>query len=100
MGPFSHGSAVHTDIMKTQALKQALISISLMLLLVGPGVMKKSHVRKNGFFRFVRLNIAGILKINDPNFGHCITPKRSRVNPFESFHYPIGRSSIFGSTFI
>ena len=24
IGPFSHGSAVHTDIMKTQALKQAL----------------------------------------------------------------------------
>jgi len=24
MGPFSHGSAVHTDVMKTQALKQAL----------------------------------------------------------------------------
>ena len=24
VGPFSHGSAVHTDIMKTQALKQAL----------------------------------------------------------------------------
>ena len=24
MGPFTHGSAVHTDVMKTQALKQAL----------------------------------------------------------------------------
>ena len=24
VGPFSHGSAVHTDIMKTQGLKQAL----------------------------------------------------------------------------
>ena len=24
VGPFSHGSAVHTDVMKTQALKQAL----------------------------------------------------------------------------
>ena len=24
VGPFTHGSAVHTDIMKTQALKQAL----------------------------------------------------------------------------
>jgi sulfate adenylyltransferase subunit 2 len=24
VGPFSHGSAKHTDIMKTQALKQAL----------------------------------------------------------------------------
>ncbi|MCC7060884.1 MAG: sulfate adenylyltransferase subunit CysD, partial [Burkholderiaceae bacterium] len=24
IGPFSHGSAVHTDVMKTQALKQAL----------------------------------------------------------------------------
>ena len=24
VGPFSHGSAVHTDIMKTQALKKAL----------------------------------------------------------------------------
>ena len=24
IGPFSHGSALHTDVMKTQALKQAL----------------------------------------------------------------------------
>ena len=24
IGPFSHGSAVHTDVMKTQGLKQAL----------------------------------------------------------------------------
>ena len=26
VGPFTHGSSVHTDIMKTQALKQALDS--------------------------------------------------------------------------
>ena len=50
VGPFSHGSAVHTDIMKTQALKQALDKHQFDAALVGPGGMKKSHVRKNGFF--------------------------------------------------
>ena len=100
VGPFSHGSAVHTDIMKTQALKQALDKHQFDAAFGGARRDEEKSRAKERIFRFVRLNIAGILKINDPNFGHCITPKRSRVNPFESFHYPIGRSSIFGSTFI
>ena len=93
------GLAVHTDIMKTQALKQALDKHQFDAAFGARRDEEKSRAKER-IFRFGLLNIAGTLKISDRNFGHCITLKRSRVNPFEYFHYPIGRSSIFGSTFI
>ncbi len=62
VGPFTHGSKVHTDLMKTQALLHGWISISLMPPLVEHVVMRKSHVPKNVYSLFVTVFISGIRK--------------------------------------
>lgn len=62
VGPFTHGSKVHTDLMKTQALLHGLDNTGLMPPLVEHVVMRKSHVPKNVYSLFVTVFISGILK--------------------------------------
>ena len=62
VGPFTHGSKVHTDLMKTQALLHGLNKYGLMPPLVEHVVMRKSHVPKNVYSLFVTVFISGILK--------------------------------------
>ena len=47
VGPFTHGSKVHTDLMKHRRCFMHWISISLTLLLAVHAVMRKNRVRKN-----------------------------------------------------
>ena len=70
INPFDHGSSVHTDIMKTQGLKQALDQYQFDAAFGGALVeMKKSLVLKREFFLFVHHLTSGIPKINDQSFG-------------------------------
>ena len=50
INPFDHGSALHTDIMKTQGLKQALDRTNSMWPLAVRGGMKKRVALKNAIF--------------------------------------------------
>jgi 3'-phosphoadenosine 5'-phosphosulfate sulfotransferase (PAPS reductase)/FAD synthetase len=43
IGPISHGSALHTDVMKTQALRQALDNTGLMLRWAAPAATKRAQ---------------------------------------------------------
>ena len=52
IGPFSHGSALHTDVMKTQALKQALNKYQFDAALVALVVTKKNRVAKERVYSF------------------------------------------------
>ena len=100
VGPFSHGSAVHTDIMKTQALKQALDKHQFDAAFGGARRDEEKSRAKERIFSFRSAQHRWDPKNQRPELWSLYNTKRSRVNPFESFHYPIGRSSIFGSTFI
>ena len=62
VGPFTHGSKVHTDLMKTQALLHGLDKYRFDAALVEHVVMRKSHVPKNVYSLFVTVFISGILK--------------------------------------
>lgn len=46
INPFIHGSAKHTDIMKTEGLKQALDKYGFDAAFGGQGVMKKNHAQR------------------------------------------------------
>ena len=80
VGPFTHGSKVHTDLMKTKAL--LWISISLMQLLAVHAVMKRSHVQRNVSSLSVISSTSGTQKINVLNCGIFITPGYIREKVF------------------
>ena len=69
INPIDHGSVLHTDVMKTQSLKQALDFLNLMSHLAVLEEMKKSRVPKKKFSLFVINRIGGIQKINALSFG-------------------------------
>ena len=67
VGPFTHGSKVHTDLMKTQALSAVLwININLTLLSGVLAVTKRNHVLKNVFSLSVISSTNGIPKNQRP----------------------------------
>ena len=70
---FTHGSEIHTDIMKTQALKQALSIINLMRLLEVREETKKARQRE--VFRSKTRTMYGTQRTNDQNYGICITER-------------------------
>ncbi len=59
INPFVHGSSKHTDLMKTQALKQALSLHGFDAAIGGAVEMKRSREPRNVFIRFVIVTIAG-----------------------------------------
>ncbi len=90
VGPFTHGSAVHTDIMKTQALKQALDKYEFDAAFGGARRDEEKVVQRNAFSLSGQLNISGIRKTSARSYGPFIMFKNMRVSPFEYFHYPTG----------
>ena len=75
IGPITHGSKLHTDVMKTQALKQALNKYKFDAAFGGEEEMKKDQGPKKGYFLFVIISIIGIQKIKDLNYGIYIIQK-------------------------
>lgn len=73
INPFDHGSAKHTDIMKTQGLKQALNQYGSMRLSVGLVAMKKNLAPKSACILSATVTTDGILKTNVQNCGAPIT---------------------------
>ena len=92
IGPFTHGSKTHTDIMKTDALKQALNKYQLMLHLAAPAGMKRSPEPKRGFILFVIKIIAGILKINAQNYEIPTMAKLIKVKASGFSHFQTGQN--------
>ena len=90
INPFDHGSSVHTDIMKTQGLKQALDQYQFDAAFGVLVEMRKSLVPKREFFLFEQLLISGIPKIKDQNFGNFITLKSINLRVYGYFPSLIG----------
>jgi sulfate adenylyltransferase subunit 2 len=73
IGPISHGSAVHTDVMKTQALRQALDKYGLDAALAGARRDEDSSRAKERVFSF-------------RNGHHHWDPKRQRPEPWRLYN--------------
>jgi sulfate adenylyltransferase subunit 2 len=73
IGPISHGSAVHTDVMKTQALRQALEKYGLDAALGGARRDEESSRAKERVFSF-------------RNGHHHWDPKRQRPEPWRLYN--------------
>ena len=90
INPFTHGSAVHTDIWKTEGLKQALDKYGFDVAFGGA----------RRFFQCVQRSIAGIPSYSVQNFGDSIMHVKTKVKVSVYFHCQIGLNWISGSTFI
>ena len=69
VGPFTHGSKVHTDLMKTKALLDALTNINLMLPLVVPAETRRKVVPRSAFSRSAISLISGTPRTSVLSFG-------------------------------
>ena len=101
INPIDHGSAIHTDIMKTAALKARLDEHKFDIAIGGARRdEEKSRAKERIFFRFAQVRISGIQKISDQKFGtFSILTKKVEVTSGHS-HYQIGPRWIFGNIFI
>lgn len=97
INPFDHGSA-YTDIMKTQALKQALTNTDLPQHLAAVVVMKKNQEPKREFSPLEIKNRHGILRTSARKCGSYIIHRLNRVKVFEYSQSLTGQRKISGST--
>ena len=88
INPFDYGSQ-YTDIMKTQALKQALNKYGFTAAFGGGRRDEEKSRAKERIFSFRNENHA---------CGNFITPRSTRVRAFVCSRFPTGRRRISGST--
>ena len=93
INPFDHGSA-YTDIMKTQALKQALAKYGFTAAF---GEMKKSPVQRNGFSLSGTKHRHGTRRTSVRKCGSSIIPRSRRAKAFGYSRFPTGQKKISGS---
>ena len=99
INPFDHGSSLHTDMWKTQGLKQALDVGGFDLAFGGARRdEEKSRAKERVFFHFAPRIMCGILKIKDRNSGTCTTHATREVSRSEFSRYQTGPNSMCGST--
>lgn len=81
VGPFTHGSKVHTDLMKTQATCFMLsTNINLTLPSVGHAATKRNHVPRNVSSLSATNSTSGTPKTSVGTLGHlqCPHPQRRK----------------------
>ena len=81
IGPVSHGSAYHTDVMKTEALRQALDLYGFDAAFGGPDETRKNHARRSASSRFARRAIVGSQKPSGQSSGIFTTRGSIRAKP-------------------
>ena len=100
INPFDHGSALHTDIMKTQGLKQAL-DLHKFDIAFGGALRDEEKSRiKERIFPSAATVTDGPQRIRDQNYGTSTTVEKHRERVLEHFSYQTGLSWISGSTSI
>ena len=99
VGPFTHGSKVHTDLMKTQALLAALDKHKFDAAFGGARRDEEKSRAKERIFSFRDTNsTSGIRRTNVRNFGIHTMPVFIRARAFASSRFLTGLSSISGNT--
>ena len=98
INPFDNGSA-YTDIMKTQALKQALTKYGFTAAFGAAAVTRRNpEQKKESSLSVIQLR-HGIRKTRDRRCGSFITLRSRRARVCEYFQFPTGQKRISGSTF-
>ena len=82
VGPFTHGSKVHTDLMKTQALLHALDKYKFDAAFGGARRDEEKSRAKNEFSLSEIVSINGIPRIKDPNYGISIIPAYTKASRY------------------
>jgi sulfate adenylyltransferase subunit 2 len=85
IGPFTHGSAVYTEVMKTEALKQALDKYRFDAALGGARRDGKRAAPKNACSRSARMRIAGILGNQRPELWRLFNGKIHKGESIRAF---------------
>ena len=98
INPFAHGSALHTDIWKTQGLKQALDKYEFDAAFGGGGATRRSRARRNASFRSAARSIAGTRRVNARNCGSSTTRARTKASRCGFSRSPIGPNATCGNT--
>lgn len=98
INPFVHGSAKHTDIMKTEGLKQALNKYGFDAAFGGARRDEEKSRAKERIYFSVTASIAGIRKISARSCGTTTTGKLTKAKAFASSRSLTGPSRISGNT--
>ena len=98
VGPFTHGSKVHTDLMKTQALLQALSKYKFDAAFGGARRDEEKSRAKERFIPSGINFINGILKTSVLNYGIYTMPGFIKANRSGYSRCLIGRNWISGNT--
>lgn len=98
INPFVHGSAKHTDIMKTEGLKQALNKYGFDAAFGGARRDEENRGRKSAFTPSATAFIAGTRKTSVLNCGTTTTGRLTKAKVSASSPCPTGRNRISGST--
>ncbi len=100
INPFVHGSAKHTDIMKTEGLKQALNKYGFDAAFGARAVTKRSLVLKSVSTLSAIVSTAGIRKTSARSCGTTTTARSTKAKASAFSRSPTGPSWISGSTSI
>ena len=80
ISPIASGSQVHTQVMKTEALRQALDNGRFDAAFGGAGGTRRRAARKSAFSPIARPRMRGIRATSAPNCGGSSTPACARAN--------------------
>ncbi len=100
INPFVHGSAKHTDIMKTEGLKQALNKYGFDAAFGARAVTKRSPALKSVSTLSATVSTAGIRKTSARSCGTTTTARSTKAKASAFSRSPTGPSWISGSTSI
>ena len=98
INPFDHGSALHTDITKTQGLKQALDQYRFDVVFGGARGTKRSPGPRSGSFSFRTATHSWDPKNQRPELWNLYNAQKRPEKAFASSPSPTGPRWIFGST--
>jgi sulfate adenylyltransferase subunit 2 len=100
INPFVHGSAKHTDIMKTEGLKQALNKYGFDAAFGGARATKRNPAPKSASTPSATASTAGTRKTSVRSCGTTTTARLTKAKASASSRSPTGPSWISGSTSI
>jgi hypothetical protein len=96
--PFRSGSRLYTDVMKTQALRQALDLYGFDAAMAARGATKRSRAPRSAYFHCARRSTGGIRGGSGPSPGGSTIRGSRPARACACFHSPTGPSSTSGRT--
>ena len=98
INPFDYSPSAYTHVMKTVPLREALDKHGFDAAFGGARRDEEIHARRSGFFPSEMPHTPGTQRGSARRCGGHTIRASTRMNPCVSFHCPIGRSLMYGST--